>query len=75
VASGSQGFIGQVVSGSGSTYMVQLNPQAVPPGDTVSVTILQIDASQTIPAGTYILPVIQVGNNYYAQVPVWLAPP
>jgi hypothetical protein len=53
--------------------MVQLSPQTSPPGPTVTVTQIQIDPSQTIPVGTPVI-VIQVGSNYYMQVPVWLPP-
>lgn len=67
---GNPGYPGIVVSGSGNTYQVQLSPMSVPVGPTVSVKVLQIDSSQTIPAGTYLL-VIQVGSFYYAQPAIW----
>lgn len=74
MASGGQAYPAKVVSGSGAgPYMMQLNPQASSPGPTVSVNIPQLDSSQTIPAGTYLL-VVQVGTSYYSQPPVWLAP-
>jgi hypothetical protein len=65
---------GSVVSGSGNAYMVALDPQATPPGATVSVTQIQIDSSQTIPAGTAVI-VVQIGSSYYMQAPVWGAAP
>ena len=64
--SGNPGFTGTVVSGSGNTYQVKLNT-----GATVSVQQLQIDSSQTIPAGSSVI-VIQVGNKYFMQTAVWL---
>lgn len=65
---------GTVVSGSGNTYMVALDPQASPPGATVSVKQIQIDPSQTIPAGTACV-VVQIGSAFYMQCPVWGASP
>lgn len=65
------GYTGKVLSGTGSTYQVQLDPEGSPPGAIVSVTQFQIDSSQTIPANTYCI-VILVDGNYYMQVPVWL---
>ena len=59
-------FTGTVSSGTGSSYQVLLNN-----GQTVTVTILQIDATQTIPAGTKLL-VAKVGSSYYAQATVWM---
>ncbi len=59
-------FSGTVSSGTGSTYQVLLNN-----GLTVEVTQLQIDASETIPAGTSVI-VHKIGGTYRMQVPVWL---
>jgi hypothetical protein len=64
-------FLGQVVSGSGATYMVQLNPTQG--GPTVSATVPQIDNSQSVPAGTSCI-VVQIGGTYYFQPAVWLTP-
>ena len=64
-----QGFTGTVVSGTGATYSVTLNT-----GPTVSVTQLQIDPTETIPAGTKVI-VIQIASLYYMAVPGWLAAP
>jgi len=69
-----QGYTGVVVSGSASTYQVQLNPQASTPGPTVTVSVLQIDPSEQIPAGTSLI-VVQTQASpakYVAQPPVWL---
>jgi hypothetical protein len=63
---GGGGFYGEVVSGSGSTYTVDVEGVG-----NVTVTQLQIDGDETIPAGTMAL-VVQVGENYFMQVPVWL---
>ncbi len=60
------GFTGTVVSGSGSTYSVSI----VGVG-TVSVSVPQIDAAETIPAGKKIL-VVKEGSVYRSVVPVWL---
>ncbi len=62
-------FAGTVVSGSGSSYQVSILVSGA--SQTVSVTQRQIDASETIPAGTSAL-VVKDGGNYYMQVPVWL---
>ena len=59
-------FTGTVVSGSGSTYDVTLNN-----GVTVSVTQMQIDSGETIPAGTSVI-VVKVNSVYRMQVPVWM---
>jgi hypothetical protein len=61
------GYTGTVQSGTGNTYQVLLNTGAV-----VSVTILQIASTETIPAGTQLI-VVQFVNAYYSQVPVWIA--
>ncbi len=58
-------FLGSVVSGSGSTYKVNLGNKVV------TVTQAQINADETIPAGTKAL-VLKSGNSYAMQVPVWL---
>lgn len=64
-------FLGQVVSGSGSNYTVQLNPTQG--GPNVAAIVPQIDGSQTVPPGTACI-VVQIGSNYYFQPAVWLAP-
>lgn len=67
--SGGGGFPGTVVSGSGSAYQVRIT---TPEGSkTVAVTQVQIATGATIPAGTGAV-VVQVGEAYYMQVPVWL---
>jgi hypothetical protein len=68
------GFPAIVVSGSGSSYLVQLNPQATPPGATLTATVLQIDPSETVPAGSYVIVVqTQVSPpKYVFQPPCWL---
>jgi len=68
------GFVGKVVSGSGSSYQVDLYENG--PGNSatrrVSATQLQIDSAATIPAGTWAL-VAEVDRAFFIQVPVWLA--
>jgi len=63
---GGGGFYGRVLGGSGDTYQVLLSN-----GSAVTATQLQIEASETIPVDTYAI-VVQVGNAYFMQVPVWL---
>jgi hypothetical protein len=72
---GGGGVPGQIVSGSGDTYDVDLYEKGVAAGvtKTVSVTQLQIDPAETINAGTWTL-VTQAGDGYFMQVPVWGAP-
>lgn len=67
------GVPGKVLSGSGSgPYQVQIYPAGLSgTTKTVSVTQLQIDSSDSVPANTWTI-VNQVGSNYYMQVPVWL---
>lgn len=60
------GFIGTVVSGSGSSYQVAISGLG-----TVPVTQQQIEASETIPAGTKAY-VVKEGQTYKMCVPVWL---
>jgi hypothetical protein len=71
-ASGGSGnaFTGTVQSGSGNSYSVALSN-----GTTVTVTQLQIDPTDTIPAGTAVVVVgRQSGGQtiYEMQAPVWL---
>ena len=40
--------------------------------DNVSVTILMIDDGETIPAGTWLCPIIRTDADYQAQIPVWM---
>lgn len=59
------GYTGVVQSGAGASYQCSLSD-----GSTQTVTILQIDPGETIPAGTPLI-VAKIGAAYYAQVPVW----
>lgn len=65
----------KVLSGSGSIYIVSLYPNGPNGGvlDIVTAQQLQIDPSETIPAGTWAL-ATQSNNFWFIQVPVWLAP-
>jgi hypothetical protein len=69
---GGGGFPGKVLSGGpGATYKVAVYQSGLGgKPTTVSVTQLQIDPAETIPAGTWAM-VSQVGSSYYMQVPVW----
>jgi hypothetical protein len=70
--SASSAMPGQIQSGTGTTYTVTIYPSGLS-GSTQNVTVtqLQIDNTQAIPAGTWVL-VTQNGGNYYMQSPVWL---
>lgn len=62
----SNGYVGTVVSGSGTNYVVNLTGL----GNT-NVKQQQIDADETIPAGTKVI-AIKDGTIYKMQVPVFL---
>lgn len=74
-------FIGQVISGTGSTYSLTIYPYGTSgTGYTRSATQLQIDASETINAGTWVIGAAfpyRSGQNtlarYYIQCPIWLS--
>lgn len=61
------GLLGVIVSGSGSSYTVQLQGSGV----TVAATHPQISEDETIPAGRYV-GVYLVGTSYYILEPTWL---
>jgi hypothetical protein len=65
---------GQISSGSGNTYNVNLfeNGSTSASTRTVSVKQLQISGSETIPSGTWVV-VYQVGSEFFMQTPVWLS--
>lgn len=67
-------FMGKVVSGSGASYVVELYPGGPnsDPGDHVAVGIPMIDSDEQIPAGTWLSPIIQFGDTYACQPPVWM---
>jgi hypothetical protein len=60
------GYVGTISSGSGTTYVVTISGLG-----TVSATCVQIDAGETIPAGTKVL-IIKDGSVYKFTVPVFL---
>jgi len=63
---------GQVVSGGGSSYLCTVYPNgSAGAAITVNVEQLQIDSSETIPAGTWAI-VTKNGNSYSMQVPVFV---
>lgn len=63
---------GQIVSGTGAAYQVNTYPKGLSgPAVQVAVTQLQIDPSQTIPAGTWTLVSQTSDGSYWMQVPVW----
>ncbi|NJL70152.1 MAG: hypothetical protein HC888_00460 [Candidatus Competibacteraceae bacterium] len=74
--------VGRIVSGKGSTYLVEvwLDDPTGPSSGTVEATQLQIASDQVIPEGTWckvtVYPYsVEVGlvlGRYYIQVPVWL---
>lgn len=72
VVAGANAFPGRVVSGTGSTYQVDIYPNGLGgEAERVSVTQMLIDEDETIPGGTPVL-VVRSGANYYMQVPVVL---
>lgn len=61
---------GTVISGAGDTYQVSI---PTPKGPAIVICkIVQIDPTETIPAGTGLI-LVRMGKTYYAQVPVWVA--
>lgn len=61
-----------VVSGTGNNYKVDLYQQGYPgPTTRVSASQLQIDPTETIPPGTFVM-VSQSGAQFFFQAPVWL---
>lgn len=72
-STGSNCFPGQVVSGSDSEYLVNIYPDGTGADpELVSVTQLQINAGQIIPAGTWALVSQTTDGSYFMQVAVWL---
>lgn len=72
IGGGSAVVAGQVISGSGASYVVGLYPQG-PSGQQskqVNATQLQIDPGATIPPGTWAALWQQTDGNWYMQVPV-----
>lgn len=66
-------YRGEVVSGSGATYQVQILVGTVT--KTVTCTQLQIHTMETIPAGTKAIVgeyTDNDGKKYFMQVPVWM---
>lgn len=74
LGSGGNATIGVVTAGTGDTYDVDLygDGPSNPPTDSVSATQLQIDPTDTIPAGTWAI-AVQVNGDWYIQVAVWTA--
>ena len=68
-------FVGLVTGGSASVWTVTLYPDGKDgdAGDSVTVTIPEINSSETPPAGHWIAPIIAHDNGTYSyQPPVWL---
>jgi hypothetical protein len=67
-------FVGKVMSGFGAAYKVELYPSGLTadPGDTVDVIVPVIADGEQIPAGSTIVPIVQAGDLYYYQPPVWM---
>jgi hypothetical protein len=73
---GTSTYIGQLTDDSdGVTCTVQLYPsgQSGSPGQTVTVTILQLADGENVPNGTWLTGIQSTSGGYYAQVPIWLA--
>jgi hypothetical protein len=69
---------GQVLSGKGNTYIMNIfddpDPDTATDGPQ-SVKCLNLDAKEVIPPGTWIYPVVQSGGEsglWYALVPMWI---
>ena len=72
---GTTSYVGQLVDdSSGLSCQVQLFPDgpAGDPGETVTVQILQLAPSETIPSGTWLWGIQKTGSTYCGQVPIWL---
>lgn len=69
---------GQVISGAGATYQMNLFPDPDPDTQasaTEEVTIVGLDPSEVLPPGTWVYPVTAGGpdgDKYYGMVPMWL---
>jgi hypothetical protein len=68
---------GQVVSGQGDTYLVNLFTDPDPetqPTDSVSVEVVGLDDKEVIPPLTWLYPVTPNadGNAWYSLAPMWL---
>ena len=73
VAVASSVFAGKIVSGTGSTYQVDVFENGISrPAIRRTVKQLQINSAATIPAGTQALVVKGADGKYFMQVPVWL---
>lgn len=69
---GGGGIPAKVVSGSGTTYIMQIYTDGTgEPFTTATVTQLQAFASSSFPAGTWTL-VSLINGTYYMQLPIWL---
>lgn len=75
LGSGGNATIVQITSGTGQSYLVDIfgDGPSNPATDTsIAALQLQIDATDTIPAGTWAI-AVQVGGNWYIQVGVFVA--
>ena len=59
--------------GPGVTYTAELYEDGPSEAATASVTVtaLQLDAAETVPANTWVI-ALQIGASYFFQPPVWL---
>ena len=62
-------YAGTVISGSGSTYTVDLI--GVDDPASVTVTVLGLDSSETLEAGFGLI-IVKIGSSYYSAVPMWV---
>jgi hypothetical protein len=70
-------FWGQVVSGKGATYTMDIYTDPDPetqPLDRVSVSVVGLDSKETVPPKTWVYPVVPNadGTRWYALVPMWI---
>ncbi len=62
-----------VSGGPGATYLATAYPNGLSAASmTVTVTVLQIDPTETIPAGTWYI-AAKIGEDYFIQPPIWIA--
>lgn len=72
-ASATTVYLGQVISGTGNTYTVEIYGTNGESAGQVTATVPQIESSEQIPAGTWIAAVHKFdGDVYKFQIPVWL---
>lgn len=71
---GGGGIPAMITDGSGDAYTATIYPAGLSgPTQSVQVKQLQIDPTDTIPAGTWTHAFLQADGQYTMQVPIWLS--